>query len=375
MAVDTQLGHHVGVHTGCSAGAARARLYKRCRSVDLATAGKARIGLENGATAWGCIHSTILDIKLDNTPNDATTLMNDSPASRDMFPPDLNASTRWQTRPGLVVPPSALHVQVAKNMALRLRALKQPPQLCLDWQPSVGGVLAQDLLKSEGFQAACQIQEPSAQRFEALKRRHRKPWWQSWPWAQRLRLASSVEGFDLVWSNLGLHVAHDPATWLKLWHQALAPNGCVVFSCFGPDTLRELQSVYAAESWPHPCQDWMDMHDWGDVLLKNGWKDPVMDVERFVLTYHDPEAVVRDLRDWGTNLHPQRFAACRSRHWLAAFKRALANRMSQAPDAQFKLTFEIVYGHAMRGEDRRSSHHVQSIPLSSLKNQLPSSAR
>jgi malonyl-CoA O-methyltransferase len=298
--------------------------------------------------------------------------MNDSPASRDMFPPDPVASTRWQTRPGFVIPPSVLHAQVAKNMALRLRALKQPPRLCLDWQPSVGAVLAQDALKAEGFDAACQIHEPHAQRFDALRRHHAKPWWH---WGQRLQPASRTDGFDLVWSNLGLHLAHDPAAWLARWHQALIPDGCVVFSCFGPDTLRELQTVYALGSWPYPCQDWMDMHDWGDVLLKNGWKDPVMDVERFVLTYQSPDAVIRDLRDWGRNLHPRRFAACRSRSWLLALKQGLTRSMSESSDGQFKLTFEIVHGHAMRGEDRRSSHHVQSIPLSSMKSQLSSKGK
>ena len=46
-----------------------------------------------------------------------------------------------------------------------------------------------------------------------------------------------------------------------------------MFSCLGPDTLRELRAVYAALGWPVPSHTFTDMHDWGDMLVQAGFAD------------------------------------------------------------------------------------------------------
>ena len=298
--------------------------------------------------------------------------MNSAPSDRDLVPPDAVASWRWQSAPHCVVTSSVLHLEVAKRMADRLKSLRRPPETVLDWQPSLGGALAQDACRQAGLSVTSRIHEPTVQRFDAFKRSMPRPWW---------RLINGCvpvqqgEQFDVVWSNLGLHLASQPDHWLNAWRQSLNPNGFIVFSCLGPDTLQELRLLHSNQGWPSACQDWMDMHDWGDVLLKRGWKDPVMDVERLTLTYRSAESVLADLRAWGRNLHPMRFGSCRSKNWLRRLKAALTEAIQSSPDQCFHLTFEVIHGHAMRPDPRAETSGVKTIPLSVIQGQLKSQRR
>lgn len=292
--------------------------------------------------------------------------MNPSPQHRELMPPDRLASQRWLSAPSLMVSSSVLHHEVAKRMAQRMNAFRLLPQAGLDWHPSVGGILARDVFREAGLSVKWKIHETNPQRFAALKRQS-DPWWR---WRNGLQSAQEGAEFDLVWSNLGLHLTHQPHQWLKTWQKVLKPSGVVIFSCFGPDTLKELSEFHASQLLPKACQDWMDMHDWGDALLKNGWKDPVMDVERLTLTYQKPDDLIADMRAWGRNLHSDRFASCRSPNWLDRYKKALGQFIESAPDRCFRLTFEVIYGHAIRSDRVQTTSGVQTIALSELREQL-----
>jgi hypothetical protein len=47
-------------------------------------------------------------------------------------------------------------------------------------------------------------------------------------------------------------------------------NGLLMFSCFGPDTLKELRAA-AACALPHSRpMPFVDMHDFGDMMVASG---------------------------------------------------------------------------------------------------------
>ncbi len=120
-----------------------------------------------------------------------------------------------------------------------------------------------------------------------------------------------------------------------------------MFSCLGPDTLRELRGLYTALGWPPPGHEFTDMHDWGDMLVHSGFAEPVMDMERITLAFDTPERLLQELRELGANLHPARFPALRGRHWRQELERALDQHL-RGPDGQLALTFEVIYGHALK---------------------------
>jgi malonyl-CoA O-methyltransferase len=150
-----------------------------------------------------------------------------------------------------------------------------------------------------------------------------------------------------------LHAGADARGLLARWHGWLAVDGVLMFSCLGPDTLRELRALYAQAGWPPPAQDFVDMHDWGDRLVHAGFSGPVMDVERLTLTWPSPSALLTELRGLGRNLHPARYAGLRTPRWRERLLRALAERAGT--DGRIAMSFEIVYGHAIKPAPRRSN--------------------
>jgi malonyl-CoA O-methyltransferase len=157
----------------------------------------------------------------------------------------------------------------------------------------------------------------------------------------------------MLWANMALHMAADPQALISQWHRALATDGFLMFSCLGPDTLGELRNVYQALGWPAPSHEFTDMHDWGDMLVNAGFAEPVMDMERITLTFDSPQRLLKELRQLGRNLQPHRFSGLRGRRWLARLHAALAQRLVvPGEDGRLQLTFEIIYGHALKPAPR-----------------------
>jgi malonyl-CoA O-methyltransferase len=174
---------------------------------------------------------------------------------------------------------------------------------------------------------------------------------------------------EMLWSNMQLHMVADPQALMRQWHEALAVDGFLMFSCLGPDTLRELRAAYADAGWPPPAHEFTDMHDWGDMLVHGGFAEPVMDMERITLSWATPSALLAELRELGANLHPARFAALRGRGFRARLEQALAERLRQ-DDKRLALTFEIVYGHALKPVPRVRMGAESAVSLQDMQTLL-----
>jgi len=156
----------------------------------------------------------------------------------------------------------------------------------------------------------------------------------------------------MLWANMALHWAPDPAQLLARWHAMLRVDGHLMFSALGPDSLRELRVVHAAQGWLPPMHPLTDMHDWGDMLVAQGWVEPVVDMERLTLTYGDAERMLQDLRDWGRNLSQDRPAGLRGRGYRRTWLQAVEQHGERDAQGRLTLTLEVVYGHAFRGAPR-----------------------
>ncbi|AZG12678.1 methyltransferase domain-containing protein [Cupriavidus pauculus] len=151
--------------------------------------------------------------------------------------------------------------------------------------------------------------------------------------------------FDLLWSNLALHWHPEPHRVFPEWHRVSADDGLVMFSLFGPDTLKELRAAFAEVDLDAHTLRFVDMHDIGDMLVHSGWSTPVMDMETLTITYETPEKLLREVQAFGGMRRPGA-AGLRGRRWHRAVLAAL-DRLRN-PDGVIPLTFEIVYGHAWK---------------------------
>jgi len=281
-------------------------------------------------------------------------------------PPTIDpiAAARWQRRAPAHSP--WLHEEVARRMEQRLEWIRREPESWVHWEPVRGGLAAQGLISARYPRAGCLVVEPEPQRAEAARLAMSRPWWLRWK-APAARIALPPEGaVQMLWANMALHLAADPQALMAEWHRALATDGFLMFSCLGPDTLRELRALYAAHGWPPPSHEFTDMHDWGDMLVQCGFAEPVMDMERITLTFETPARLLAELRELGANLHPARFAGLRGRGWRARLEAAVDAGL-RGPDGRLALTFEIIYGHALKPAPRAKMSGHSEVSLQDMR--------
>lgn len=268
-------------------------------------------------------------------------------------PPTIDpvAAQRWAALPHAATP--WLHDEVARRMAERLPWIRLPVARWAHWEPLGGGAQARALVTAHYPQAECfEVRTPAGQAQDAIKT-EAKGWWRRLVSGTRAPAVQVLaeppeDALQLLWANMLAHHGADPRALLARWRRALAPDGFLMFSCFGPDTLRELRALYADLGWPPPAQEFTDMHDWGDQLAMAGFADPVMDQERITLTFDTPARLLAELRGLGRNLHPRRVAGLRTRAWRQRLEAALDERLRPSPGAPLALSFEIIYGHALK---------------------------
>jgi malonyl-CoA O-methyltransferase len=260
-----------------------------------------------------------------------------------------------------------LHQEVGRRMVDRLAVIRSRPALLLDWWSQLGA--SSELLQQHYPQARLLAVEPAAAlaaRTEATPR-----WWQ-----RLLGNRTAVHADDqlpldqlpaqLLWANMMLHWVDDLPSLFSTWHRVLAQDGFLMFSCFGPDTLRELRQLYAACGWGEPASRWIDMHDIGDALVQAGFADPVMDMELLTLTWDSPQALLAELRGLGVNTALQRQTGLRTPRWQRRLEEQLSHALKRS-DGRLHLSFEIVYGHAFRPAPRIPVQAQTEISLQAMR--------
>ena len=253
----------------------------------------------------------------------------------------------------------------------RLQWIRMQPAAWADWQPLRGGIEAHELLRKRYRGALCRAVEADERRANAVRRELAGPWWRRLG-PSATKVGAVADGsVQMLWANMALHMAADPGALIAQWHRALSTDGFLMFSCLGPDTLRELRGVYAKAGWPAPAHDFTDMHDWGDMLVQAGFAEPVMDMERITLTWETPARLLGELRDLGANLHPARFPALRGRGWRASLEHALQGALGGG-DGRLALTFEIIYGHAFKPAPRIPVAGESAVSLQDMRALLQS---
>lgn len=182
-----------------------------------------------------------------------------------------------------------------------------------------------------------------------------------WPIDAPLPLADESQA--MVWSPLWLHAIEDPGQQMAQWLRVLKPEGGVFFSCFGPDTARELHGAARALGAEFP--DFADMHDIGDLMSKQGFSDPVMEMEKLTLTYTTPEKL---LADWSALTGNSLVSRGKGLLTPRSMSRAV-ERMEQWRDPEtgrISLTLELVYGHAWKVK-RKSKTDIATVKVSDIK--------
>src|SRR5690606_21130336 len=84
---------------------------------------------------------------------------------------------------------------------------------------------------------------------------------------------------------IGLDGHPDTYQVLQEWRHTLRNDDLAMYSSLGPGTFRELRNALAEADLDTRPMEFVDMHDFGDLMLQVGFADPVMDQEIITLTY------------------------------------------------------------------------------------------
>ena len=306
----------------------------------------------------------------------------------------------------LITPSPWLHEEVAGRMAERLAWIKLQPAAWAHWGPVRGGLQGHAQVVKIYPDSECFMVEPSVHHTQLAINSIVKPWWNPARWtgaATRFELPPDAS-VQMLWSNMALHMAPDPQALIAQWHRALAVDGFLMFSCLGPDTLRELRELYQRLGWPPPSHEFTDMHDWGDMLVGAGFAEPVMDMERITLSFATPQRLLGELRHLGRNLHPARFGGLRGRQWQRQLHQELARHLQVrgtgdvegegagngggnsegngegngngggegrrgdgSGNGPLTLTFEVIYGHALKPAPRLRARPEATMSLDDMR--------
>lgn len=183
--------------------------------------------------------------------------------------------------------------------------------------------------------------------------------------AEQLPLAD--RSVDLIFSNATLQWCNDLEATFQEFLRVLRPGGLLMFSTFGPDTLKELRQSWAAVDGTSHVSPFPDMHDIGDAMLHAGLFNPVVDVDRMHLTYQDVSHLMRDLKTLGAhNVTSGRQKGLTGKGRLRAM---FAAYEAFRVDGRLPASYEVVYGHAWAPQ-QRTRDGITSIPLEALKRQV-----
>lgn len=173
------------------------------------------------------------------------------------------------------------------------------------------------------------------------------------------QLPLAANSVNLVWSSLAMQWARDLEATLRGFHRVLAPGGLLIFATFGPDTLKELRTAFAAiDDAPH-VNRFVDLHDIGDMLVHAGFSSPVMEMEMLTLTYADLKTLMRDLKGIGAH----NAATSRKRGLLgkSAWAKLEQAYGTQRLEGRLPATYEVIYGHAWVGDKTQREDGRQVI--------------
>lgn len=172
--------------------------------------------------------------------------------------------------------------------------------------------------------------------------RRRRLWFtrSSFVKADARELPFADHSVDVVFSNLLMPWIDDLSLLAREISRILRKDGLFAFSTLGPDTLGTLRDAWAAVDDAVHVHRFIDMHDVGDSMARNGLRDPVLDVDRTTVTYENASGLFRDLTATAArNALSQRRPGLTGRDRFDSMRRRL-----EASD-RFAVDVEIVYGH------------------------------
>lgn len=254
---------------------------------------------------------------------------------------------------------AALQQEVGRQLLERLDLMKLQPRRVLDLGCGTGQCIPGLMSRYKGADVVVlDIALPMLGRARRRGRWLRRP---HCVCADAERLPFGDACFDLIFSNLMLQWCVDLEVVFRELQRVLRPGGLLLFTSFGPDSLRELRDSWARVDGYTHVNAFQDMHDVGDALVRARFADPVMDVLRLTVTYPDLWQLMRELKQIGA--HNVTAGRPRGLTGKTHMQRLVQAYEQFRRDGVLPASYEIVNGHAW-GTD---THGTVNLPVEQVR--------
>ena len=156
---------------------------------------------------------------------------------------------------------------------------------------------------------------------------------------------------DLIFSTSTLQWCNNLNQVFAECSRILRTDGVLVFTSFGPDTLKELRQSWSQVDTKNHVHSFVDMHHIGDLLLANHYADPVVDMEVITLEYQQARQLLHDLKDTGSrgkfktgdnNVLTGLMGKGKFRQFEAAYE------VYRQSNGLLPASYEVIYGYARK---------------------------
>lgn len=258
-----------------------------------------------------------------------------------------------------------IQLEIGERLFERLDYLKISPRFVLDLGCGTG--VFTRLLRKKYPKAIVISLDFAANMLKETKKK--QGFLRRWPLVQAdmSKLPFKNASFDLIFANQTIHWSLSQLQLFKELNRILNVNGCLMFSTLGPDSFKELKQAWAAVDKYAHVNNFKDMHDLGDELLQARFLDPVVDMEYISLQYKSLAELVSGLHEQGVrNVNASRNKGLTGKSAWGNFSKNYAKLCTQ--EGKYPLTYEVVYGHAWKGELRAEGDAKEAfISLADIK--------
>ncbi|MGH8503019.1 MAG: malonyl-ACP O-methyltransferase BioC [Gammaproteobacteria bacterium] len=262
---------------------------------------------------------------------------------------------------------AVLQREVGRRLLARLDVLRTKPGTILDVGAGTGQA-ARDLLRRYRGSRVVALDVSMAMLRKAA---HARSWLH-----KPLAVCADMESLpiatgrvDMIYSNLTLQWCNDLERALREMRRVLSPGGVLLFTTVGPDTLNELRASWAAADTYIHVNNFIDMHDVGDAVMRAGFADPVMEMDMMRLTYRGVAQLMRELKLLGA--HNSTYGRPRGLTGKQRYQRVRqAYERFRTREGVLPASYEIVYGLAWAGQSRPSARDAAGevrIPLNRIQ--------
>ncbi len=181
------------------------------------------------------------------------------------------------------------------------------------------------------------------------------------------QLPLADDSVDLIYSNASLQWSNNLEQCFSEFMRVLRPGGVLAFTTFGPDTLKELRAAWAETDDGSHVSQFLDMHQVGDALVNSRFVEPVLDVDRMVLTYDQVDGLMRDLKVLGAhNVNKDRSRGLTGKGRMNAMRRSYERFRC---DGVLPASYEIIYGNAWVPDQKQvqGADGVTRVPIHEIK--------